>query len=260
MVGAFLYVYLLFSLLNFGLVSAPALYKNPAVNSLLEKLFSSDPCDRPAVDTVLFSVWLTHRYNKPCLADASIKRLKPCGVKDARCLEATSSKLQAFAASQVHALFLFSLSLSIYFSLSLSGGASRGSAILKVEKAQLLHKKRAGEPQRWKSSTPQCRPLSTLWLWLWLSLSLSLSFFFSLSLSLCLSLSLSLPLSISLDEHVICMGRCEGVLDFMGREVTWRATCRMQAVKRAVAKLQGAKIGSFLQEDERPWIGDRKST
>ena len=44
------------------------------------------------------------------------------------------------------------------------------------------------------------------------------------------------------------LGCCERVLRFVGREVQWRLKLRMQAVKWAVAKLQGDKKASFCRE------------
>ena len=44
------------------------------------------------------------------------------------------------------------------------------------------------------------------------------------------------------------VGRCKKVLHFMGREVTGRQKFRMQAVKWAVAKLQGDQTASFCRK------------
>ena len=44
------------------------------------------------------------------------------------------------------------------------------------------------------------------------------------------------------------LGRCEGVLRFMGREVQGRYKFRIQAVKWLIAKLEGDKTASFCRE------------
>ena len=50
--------------------------------------------------------------------------------------------------------------------------------------------------------------------------------------------------------HAPSLGRCERVLRVVGheREVQGRQKCRMEAVKWAVAKLQGDKTASFCRE------------